>query len=195
MSTRTRVAPVALGVLLALTTAAAHAPIRGYLDLAPQHTTVRGGAGGSSYTIRCPAGSVLTGISSHAGLWLDYVRLLCTQVKSDGTLGGETVGDGTAGGNGGLLWSTSRCGQGVVAGGTVKYGSFVHKLELRCYAWSASERSFDRYNRTAFVLSGAASSAPRTDDFSCTSAKQPVVGIRGREGDYVDAIGFICDEP
>jgi hypothetical protein len=164
-------------------------------DLAAQLTAIRGGSGGTAFTIRCPKGSVLTGFVAQIGLYLDQLKIKCTEVRADGTLGGETPGTGVAGGTGGFDFPRDSCDAGTVPGtGTVSYGSFVHAVWLKCYPWKPATRSFDRYATSNSLVVGRVT-GPKEDGFSCTNATQPVVGIRGREGNYVDAIGFVCDEP
>ena len=167
-------------------------------DYPVQHTQILGGQGGAAYTIRCPAGSVLTGFTPRTGYWLDQVRIRCRQVKSDGTLGASTDPTAIAGGAGGTPQDLRQCSAGkVIAAAVVSYGSYVHHFTAHCRPWKAATREFDPFGGLEYVnVSGAlVQRGPQENGVSCTRSSQPVVGIRGREGAYLDAIGFICDEP
>ena len=75
------------------------------------YTPILGGSGGTAYTHRCPAGSVLTGFEANTGQWIDRLRIVCTTVNADGQLG-ATAAAGAAGGTGGSPTGRKQCSSG-----------------------------------------------------------------------------------
>lgn len=159
-----------------------------------QYTAIYGGGGGTAFTIRCPAGSVMVGLKARSGSWLDQLQLKCARVQSNGTLSGIAYSE-IAGGSGGLRHEDVQCPAGTVVGSMhLRYGTYVNRVVAHCYPWNPATRSFDPFDAKGFITAGNESGS-NTDRANCAKPKQPVVGIRGREGWYVDAIGLICDEP
>jgi hypothetical protein len=162
-------------------------------DLPPQIAPIYGGSTGTSFSRSCNSGQVLTGFRHRVGwLWVDAVGLLCRPVNSDGTLGSETSVGSMAGGGGGTSGSDSCPAGSVVAWVSVAYGSFVNGVHFFCRIWDPATRSF--LNERVQLGFGKDLSEPRMQ-VRCENTKQPVHGIRGRFGWYVDAMGIVCDEP
>jgi hypothetical protein len=161
-------------------------------DLPPQALPVHGGGGGTTFTRNCGPNRVMTGFQFRRGLVFDAIGPLCRPVQANGTLGSESAGS-LAGGTGGTYGARSCPTGSVVAGGSVEYGSVVEGVRLYCREWKAATRSFATPEVVVSIVgSNAASHIGRT---RCENATQPVVSIRGRAGSFVDAAGFICDEP
>ena len=157
-----------------------------------------GGGGNRRYDLDCGNQSVLVGVISKSGLWLDAIGIICQQVNAQtGALGNEFT-RGPVGGSGGLA-KTKRCNQGnVVNGILIASGSFIEKGTFLCTRWIPAEKkpvdrrdancSADRCT-TSF---GNSWGVPNQTGFYCPAGK---VGkaVRGRRGIYIDSLQFICD--
>jgi hypothetical protein len=162
-------------------------------DLPPQVGPVNGGGSGTGFSRSCTSGQVLTGFRYRVGLfWVDAIGLLCRPVSADGTLGSETSVGSMAGGDGGTSGNTSCPAGSVVAWASISYGSFVNGVHFFCRRWDASTRTFGTERVQLGLGKDLAEPSVQT---RCENTKQPVHGIRGRSGWYVDALGIVCDEP
>ncbi len=141
-----------------------------------------GGGGGSAFRERCAAPAVLTGIEVRSGDYVDALRPLCAD--ESGVVEGEWHG-GFGGGtrrvlcpfDAPLIWSMH---VGIDAGRHV-----VNDLKLYCRSVSKPP------------MFAAARLGPADDlDTNHTSPQCPggqfAVGLHGREGIYIDALGLIC---
>jgi len=165
-------------------------------DEPAQNTPIFGGSGGRGFSLSCGAGYVLTGLRGRTGTLVDRVGLLCRFVRADGTLGAETTRDREVGGTGGGPASRS-CPPGqVVSGLTVRTGSYVDEVRLLCGTWNAAQRTWS--GRTELPQGFGLRTPSLTSTFKshlCELRRQPAVGIRGRSGGFVDALGLTCNEP
>jgi hypothetical protein len=160
-------------------------------DLPEQRLPVWGGSGGTAFSRSCGAGRVLSGVRYRKGIWVDALGLLCRPVNADGSLGAETTVGTLAGGGGGSP-GIATCANGYVVGGaTIGYGDIVVGLRLHCYTWVKSTRSMGAFFTTVGITGNGSSAAAE----KCELLAQPVVAMRGREGLFVDAVGFTCNEP
>ncbi len=164
------------------------------INLPTQLLPVYGGSGGIAFTRSCGAGKVLTGLTYRTGLWVDGVGLLCRPVNADGTLGSETTVGTLAGGGGGTSGSGSCPSGQVVWQVYIYYQSFVNGIDVRCSGWDAGARKMTGYAGFGPSFGKRGSGQPVQGE-QCEAPTQPAHGIRGRAAAYVDAIGFICDEP
>lgn len=186
---------IARGPLLALSSAllSLTSP-RTRPPLPQQLLPVYGGSGGTAFTRDCGAGKVLTGLRFRSGLIVDAVGVLCTPIAADGSLGQETT-VGTLVGGGGGVSDVRHCARGsVVAGASIKHGTYVDRIQLRCADWNRVGRRFVNPILALVWAPDVVSSAAENSE-QCGSAAQPASGIRGRAHSLIDAIGFICDEP
>lgn len=174
------------------------------VDDPEQQTTAFGGSGGITYNRRCAAGSVLTGVIGVSGDWMDAVGAICSQVRSDGTLGTPSSSS-LAGGDGGTSGTTERrCNPGhLVTSVQVKHGlvlvgqlRVVLNLTVICSAWDPAARTWSTAQPQflAGFNSGTGNSS-RTDIAACASQRQPATGIHGRAARYLDSFGVYCNEP
>lgn len=163
-------------------------------DLSTQFLPVYGGGGGTAFTRNCGRGFVLTGVRYRQGATFDAIGVLCRPVLSNGQLGSETTVGTQAGGGGGTSLTMSCAANKVVVGGSIGFATYVGQVEIFCRDWYASNRTFG----------GGTTSASTDHDLQpfkkwigegCESARQPAIGIRGRAGTLLDALGFICNEP
>ena len=161
-------------------------------DLPPQRGPIYGGSSGTSFSRNCAPGQVVSGFRYRTGWWVDSIGLLCRPVNADGTLGSETSVGAMAGGGGGTSGSTSCPAGSVVAQARFMYGNFVNGLHFHCRTWSATTRTFGTERVQLGFGKTISDPYTRTD---CENTKQPVHGIAGRYGWYVDALGIVCDEP
>jgi hypothetical protein len=169
---------------------------RAAADLSAQVIAPYGGSTGTSFTRGCGADHVMTGLRVRYGALVDAVGLLCRPVNADGSLGTESAVGTMVGGTGGTATSV-RCPAGsVVAGGKLyafapPYPTMTG-FTLSCRNWVASGRRFGTTS-TGTLAIGALMGT--TSGSMCAQQVQPMVGIRGRSGAIVDALGFTCDEP
>ncbi|AHG88744.1 hypothetical protein J421_1207 [Gemmatirosa kalamazoonensis] len=180
-------AVVAGGALLAPTPLAARA-----LSFA-ENLPLIGTGGGHSFTRNCPAGSVLTGVRWRTGAVVDGIGIQCSTVRSDGTLGPRTDVGSMAGGNGGTA-GRDDCHGGVVAGQNgATAGVSLGSLFFRCFQWSPAARAYTgAVNYTINVRIGLLISASESQ---CHDGDKPAVGLYGRHGSFIDAVGVICGKP
>lgn len=145
--------------------------------------------GGSAFARSCPDNHVLTGFRYRSSLTLDGISIKCRPVRADGTLGTEALVGSQAGGNGGTLASKS-CGANQVI---VSQGASPPLLRLTffCVRWSATSRAWFG----SPVGLGLVSLALTNPQSACSSSTQPAIGIRGRHGMVIDAIGLVCNTP
>jgi hypothetical protein len=155
-----------------------------------------GGANGGHFSVTCPTkGWVLRGLNIRAGWVIDAVEPICagyfspTQASSSQVIIGPMRG-----GSGGTQLQIFCFYNGyAVRGLTVGHGEFsprvVNAIKLRCGtadglgATSTNDPSGSRHGRT---LGGQ-----RYDQTDCPQG-EVAVGIYGRVGLYVDALGLIC---
>ena len=97
-----------------------------------------------------------------------------------------------AGGGSGTSGSKSCPAGSVVAWVAIMYGNFVNGVHFHCRVWEPSTRTFAA-ERVQLGF-GKTISDPYAQT-RCENTKQPVHGIAGRYGWYVDALGIVCDEP
>jgi hypothetical protein len=177
-------------ILFALLTATlAFTPLH---DEPTQNLIIYGGGGGSSFSRSCGSNAVLTGLDYRAGLAVDAVSLLCRPVRdASGLLGSETATGTRVGGGGGTAGIT-RCPSGsVVMGLRIDYGSVVNGLRLICRTWRSELREWASGETVHTIGNLSGTSIVER----CSRALQPAIGIRGRSGLVIDAIGLVCNEP
>ena len=159
-----------------------------------------GSGGGTAFTRRCPAGHVLSGMRWRQGLVVDAIGIKCRPVGSDGELGAEITVGTMVGGSGGTFGSAS-CRHfsadqpfpiivEELAGGA---GVGLAVLTFYCRPWYKEPRIFGGGSATSQVdvRRGGAVTTLRT----CPNSDSPAVGIHGRHGSIVDAVGLICGKP
>lgn len=148
--------------------------------------------GGTVFYRTCPDNHVLTGFRYRSGLTLDAIASIkCRPVQSDGTLGSEVLAGSFAGGNGGTLANKSCPANQVVVGQAGALPSGIARLSFFCVRWSATSEAWFGSGDVLALVGSALSTASRT----CTSSTQPAIGIRGRHGMVIDAIGLVCKTP
>lgn len=172
--------------ILALVLAGAFSPA----DASDTHLT--GGPGGGNFRDQCGPGQYLTGVSVSFGSLLDAVVPFCATFNAKtGLLGAPGFPMNRHGGSGGGAAGPTTCNNGQYvsgmmfgytqdASGSAKY---VTSIQLDC----------------APIRAGGGSGSPRIGaggrvahgGVSCGN-DQAVIGMIGRSGAYVDALGLIC---
>lgn len=164
---------------------------------APASATITeriGGPGGTDFELRCPEGSIAVGARAHAGAWIDGLMLLC----SDGRRGREATqsvgsthssvqesycprGDAVR-----SLWFTFTNGQGLER-------EYLNSLIMSCTSGrEACIETGDGCDEIADKGSAFDAPDPRFRDFISCPEDEVLVGVAGRAGKHVDAIGAIC---
>ena len=158
---------------------------------------IGGMTGGNTFTRRCPDNYVLSGLRWRKGLVLDGIGIKCRPLSVAGTFGTEINVGTMAGGNGGTAGSDS-CGPAnvreVVAGQRGGSGGVgVAGLVLECFEWLGGDKAWGGGSPTSRIE--VMYNAPQLNQHRCADAKKPAVGITGRHGSIIDAVGLICDTP
>jgi hypothetical protein len=155
-------------------------------------THLTGGGGGGNFRDQCGPGQYLTGVSVRSGSWLDAVVPFCATFNAEtGLLGAPGVPMEHHGGNGGGAAGPTTCNNGqYVSGMMFGYTSdasgrpkYIASIQLDC----------------APIRPGGGSAHPRIGaggrlshgGVTCGD-NQAVIGMIGRSGAYVDALGLIC---
>ncbi|HLL55280.1 MAG TPA: M57 family metalloprotease [Myxococcaceae bacterium] len=148
----------------------------------------QGGLGGAPFADSCPAGYVATGIALRSGDWIDQIRLVCSELKQDGTFG-ATAYTPVRGGSGGAP-ATGSCPQGQALTGAMigTNGQLVGRVGGRCGTVSRILGSSGGFDSTMGPYGWNGS---QYFENACP-AGTAITGIQGRVGSLVDNLGFIC---
>jgi hypothetical protein len=174
---------------------------------------IEGGLGGGYFRQECGPGEYLVGFNGRTGAWLDAIQIVCAgRANNLWSLGDAVLRGNQAGRNGGSPNSV-RCpstNQGatvvtaIVFGITVSNGkpSTVGGIEVTCSyfqppfvalpAGVQMAASGDNDELDAGFLQGT---NPRVRGSSYCPAGEVAVGLHGRSGDFIDALGLICAVP
>jgi hypothetical protein len=157
-----------------------------------QNLIIYGGGGGTSFSRSCGNDKVLVGFEYRAGLVIDALSLICRPVNSEsGALGNDTQIGTKVGGSGGTQGVATCASGNVVVGLRIDHGSVLNGIRLTCRNWRANLREWGSTETVKQI-----GKTEGTSSFEkCTYQFQPAVGIRGRSGMVVDAIGLVCNEP
>lgn len=166
-----------------------------------------GGDGGGNFINRCPQGQLLTGFDLHTGDDVDAIRPICVTAYGPTDVGPRVAGGIWSGGNGGgprqlLCPGNAPIVTGMYVDGLGVDTIIVNKIHLFCGIASTTQTphdvpdvSFDGSGgRTTVNLSGGRYSGEVKDTQRCLLGRV-AVGINGRSGVWLDAVGLICAEP
>lgn len=167
-----------------------------------------GGKGGSHFLARCPERKYLTGFDLRVGGNVDAIRPLCVSAYAPGQAGAiEPYRFGFGGtGGGDDVRVVCRTDAPVVAGIRVGYEGaqtkVVNNIHLFC-GLAAADQHVAKY--PAAVFDGPPASptgignASRSNSYGLNRQDCPAglvaVGISGRSGTWLDALGLICGAP
>lgn len=145
-----------------------------------------GGSGVAQQTLECPKGQFLRGVRGRAGAWIDSIQILCGSAYSFREY--DTPGPQRAmvgGGGGGpvpdAVCPPTKALQSVTFG--LNAGREVEVFELTCTNYTPKVY----LGPTGFSQDGSVHS------FSCANSNEALTGIIVNYGQFVNAIGFICD--
>ena len=188
-----RIATAALVLVLALV-----ATSGGYA-LADTYLQQLGGSGGGKFVGRCPKDQNLAGFDLQTGEIVDSIRPLCLVTFGPTDVGPINALPDAFGGSGGGNRKRLVCPKNapIVVGWDVgwsgKHTVTVEAIVLLCGATG-------QQTTTGIPGPGFNGNSPGGfDNFGEKKQRCPAglvaVGIAGRSGEWVDAIGLICDEP
>lgn len=192
-----RVALALMAVLIAAPVAAQTADV-GYKARA------EGGPGGGAFEQLCAKGEYLVGFAGREGAWIDQIQIICAVRVSAETVDRPTLRGAPAGGQGGSPfhvqcggWSAQsglRGGVGAIAMDfTIKSGAtgFLNSIGWDCHRINAPGAKVDNHK----YLVGIPAPDPDMKRYAVRQrcpAGHLGVGIHGRAGQSVDAVGLIC---
>jgi hypothetical protein len=179
--------------VLALAGAALAAPHAASARALFEDLPLIGTNGGTSFTRTCPSGNVLTGVRWRTGAFVDGIGIQCSPIRADGTLGDRVNVGEMAGGNGGTA-GQDNCHGGVIAGQNgATAGVSLGSLFFRCFTWNPQARAYTgAENSSINVRIGLLISA---SERQCQDGDKPAIGIHGRHGSFIDAVGLKCGKP
>ena len=174
--------------------------LMGSLVNAQPKLNAMGGPGGNYFEHTCGPGRVLLGIAGYAGVWIDNVQAICARVDVRGFTAPQNEGP-VFGGNRPLT-VTSYCQQyaTVVAGLSAdenKDNRFLGYIAVRCQNLSRQLLPEAPALKGSGRLASEPSSASGSELFVRPARQEcptgtVAVGILGRSGQFVDALGLIC---
>lgn len=199
-STRLARAGAGFAAMLALAHAPAHATV----------TEIFGGPGGGPFTLTCANNAVLVGFEARAGAWVDALGVICAPVNpANGRPTAQRAVGGWAGGRGGAH-QESYCadGQAVIGVGLAHTRGhslprqYVNTVGILCQDRPKVERCIASgegcgpmsFAETGFGTPWYAQHRYAYDVLRCPQG-EVAVGITGRSGDFVDAMGLVCRAP
>ncbi len=147
-----------------------------------------GGDGGQQFVLRCPAGTEVTGVSALVGAYVNNIGPICNGRPMPG-----------AGGRGNPRSASCPNGSIVDQIDAIALRSpnrLLKALGLRCVARGTRQRTAavpldtpGAYTTTSFKQFAFTPGYP-TGSMNC--AGQSIIGLQGRAGAAVDALGLIC---
>lgn len=152
-----------------------------------------GGGGGSPFEARCASSEVLIGLELRVGDYIDAVRPLCATAYGARDVGALSA-SGWHGGSGGSLTrigcpNEQPIANGMFVGTDTTNTRIVNNVLIYCGVGDARRVS-------VYARPGRSDSIAATyDDTQGCPVGQLAVGVHGRSGMLLDAIGLICDVP
>lgn len=146
-----------------------------------------GGTGGQQYILRCPAGAVVTGVAALTGAYVNNIAPICD---------GRTMPG--AGGGGDRRSASCPAGSVVDTIDIILLRSpnhLVKALQLFCHAPGTRLQTARVSLDTPGVYTAplvSIRSVPGYPSGTMNCANQSIVGLQGRAGASVDALGLIC---
>lgn len=173
-------------------------------------TEVFGGPGGGPFTLTCANNAVLVGFEARAGAWVDAVGIICAPVNpADRRPTTQRAVGGWAGGKGGAH-QEDYCGDGEAVTGIALAHTrghdlprqYVNTVALLCQGRPRADRcisSGEGCGPIAPVMRGYMSPFQSEKRYQYDQIRCPqgevAVGITGRSGQFMDAMGLVCRAP
>lgn len=156
-----------------------------------------GGPGGNAFSARCPQGELLTGLDLWAGEDIDAARPICVPAVA----GQFQTFPYKYGGTGGSLVQVvcpnhAPFVYGFDIGAEGKELLSVNDITLFCGVSAAGKQSYATFHAPFARKNGTLGTPVHSISLreSCPSDRV-AVGINGRAGIYLDAVGLICGSP
>lgn len=171
--------------------------------MTPSHArTIReadGGNGGAPFTQECARGEVVTGLRVRSGTYIDAVSIVCGRWNADAQVVEQSVQHPFMGGGGGAIQEL-HCPAGramdAIRVNLVLDGEghprYVRLLGMACFSLTSTQPNYSTFGRWLRDEIGRDDVNDAGDGDVCPTG-EVVVGIHGRSGAYVDALGLICD--
>jgi len=195
-----RLLPVAVACLVLTGTVA---PLRA--SAGEWSSPVIGGGGGDPFSVRCEPGEYLIGLDARVGDDLDQVGSVCAKAKHDGTRKERSASRGGGGGAGGaperlvcpddapfvrsLAVSVEGMDSMMVNGVQVECGPLAGPLPRRVAGYNLLSASGPIHRGGGGI--GVSHAEWGDETYACPDGMAPV-GVHGRAGAMVDALGLMC---
>lgn len=158
-----------------------------------------GGGGGSQFSARCPQGQLLTGFDLRAGDWVEAIRPICVAAYGPADIGRFEPFSSYFGGNGGGARQLVCPRNTPIVTGMYIWASGVRtesvvQLNLFCGV-AATDQTPSEVAAAVFEGGGGPNWVHYSEDTQRCPTSLVAVGINGRSGIWVDAVGLICGVP
>jgi hypothetical protein len=159
-----------------------------------------GGLGGSQFQAQCGPTENLMGFELRVGAYVDAIRPVCVVTYGTTAFGNQTTPAGWSGGPGGhlqrLMCPTSApVVIGIDVGTRLDDSTYsqlnVSRIHLYCGLAAAGQKSAAQ----PAAIFDAPYEHDRSDQHQDCPAGQVAVGVNGRSGQFLDALGMICGAP
>jgi hypothetical protein len=141
---------------------------------------------GAPFREVCPPGQYMIGAHYRSGNWMDQISITCAPVDATGMTGPQWLGP-PIGGNGGSPNSQSCPPDFIITGGGILRNSGNHYVQMMDLACEST------ITKSTYPLSNVGTpSTVFPEVYQNCPPGEAVIGIHGRAGLYVDAIGLIC---
>jgi hypothetical protein len=170
-----------------------------------------GGGGGDKFVARCPQGQFLTGLKLRTGDWVDAIRPLCVTAYGPADVGpiessplDVVIPPHMFGGNGGDLRQLICLSDTPIVTGMSVYAEgitvTVNSIDLFCGNAATTQRAPSKDPSAQFNGTFPYGTALRRDwsqseDTQRCPTSLVAVGINGRSGEWLNAVGLICGVP
>lgn len=170
------------------------APVFGLLAATPATATITqviGGPGGKPFELRCPPNSVAVGVAAHTGAWVDGLALLCSGETRGTRRSTELVGSSHSARQEAYC-PGGKAAQALTANFTRGQGlerEYLNGIEIRCAG--GGSRCINTGEACSYIMGGLNQPDRFPDRLYCPE-DEVLIGLVGKAGKSVDAIGAIC---
>jgi hypothetical protein len=169
-----------------------------------------GGPGGGQFQAPCPSAQSLSGFELKVGDDVDAIRPLCVKVYGPNIIEGPVEGSWNGGGGGPHVVRLfcppmKPVVLGISVGAEGEKTIIVNNVHLFCGLATATNQALEAYPSAIFDGPGYTPSpgffgfTPGTSNHHYSSQRCPpgtvAIGVHGRSGVWLDAMGLICDAP